>query len=58
MEDAHITLVDMNKSADGSKSNGTMMSLFGVFDGHGGMYVAVLQNYYYCHIVSLFLVIR
>lgn len=40
MEDAHITLVDMNKSADGSKSNGTMMSLFGVFDGHGGKEVA------------------
>ena len=37
MEDAHLTLLDLNRSVDDDKQ---MMSLFGVFDGHGGKEVA------------------
>ena len=42
MEDAHIAQCDIN--ADGHPSD---MSIFGVFDGHGGREVAVFctKNY-------------
>jgi serine/threonine protein phosphatase PrpC len=37
MEDSHITLVDLK---GGKAVDKPMMSLFGVFDGHGGKEVA------------------
>ncbi len=43
MEDAHLTLLDLNRSVDedtDSDPTKPMISLFGVFDGHGGKEVA------------------
>jgi len=39
MEDAHITLLNINKDSDADE-NSQEISVFGVFDGHGGKEVA------------------
>ena len=40
MEDAHIASTDVSKAAQGVDFDTNNMSLFGVFDGHGGKEVA------------------
>ena len=40
MEDAHIASTDINKYAQGVDFDTKGMSIFGVFDGHGGKEVA------------------
>lgn len=36
MEDAHIAIADLNTIAEEVEDSATPVSLFGVFDGHGG----------------------